>query len=69
MKKPTNETPYDYGASESLLTDAEYAAHPDLQMIPTVAGSAQKLIKFTTVQPYLKYDKTTVTTLFAKSID
>ena len=34
-----NESPdVEYGASDSILTDEEYAKHPDLQMIPTMAG-------------------------------
>ena len=35
---PPNETDYSYGASEALLTDAEYDLYPDLQMLPVVGG-------------------------------
>ena len=30
--------PIEYAGSDSLLKDADYAAHPDLQMLPTMAG-------------------------------
>jgi phosphate transport system substrate-binding protein len=38
-KKAIEDGTVDFAGSDSLLSDAEYAAHPDLQMFPTVAGA------------------------------
>jgi phosphate transport system substrate-binding protein len=38
-KKGIADQTIDFAGSDSLLTDAEYAAHPTLQMFPTLAGA------------------------------
>ncbi len=38
-KKAIADGTVDFAGSDSLLTDAEYAANPDLQMFPTLAGA------------------------------
>jgi phosphate transport system substrate-binding protein len=38
-KKAISDGTVDFAGSDSLLADADYAAHPDLQMFPTVAGA------------------------------
>ncbi len=38
MRELEGEYPIDYAGSDSLLTEANYHANPDLQMLPSMAG-------------------------------